>query len=224
MSGTDADGTTDDLVPYEGADGEPDTDQDEDAEQDGRLAGVTAAVSALGAVGVDAKSKLGTVGVENVSRLGEVGVKGVSRLGEVGMMLVDRERADEDLPPVKAELVDGATVYFIDPAARRKDLNEYDLVLLDSSQYPEPAVLKNDREVEIAAGTTLCAADSIRAIVIGGKRVIVRPCILVEPDRADAVRREHRVELPDAVVGRTIPERDLQSEHFYCAVLQGASQ
>lgn len=150
------------------------------------------------------------------------GVTGaVSKLGEVGMQAVDRG-ADEET--VMAELVDGSEVLFVDPQARRKSLYEYDLVVLDAPQYPEPAILKNDREVEIPDGSILSMVEPIRALVMDEKRLIVRACTLVKPDRVDDVPRDNRVELPETIVDETIPQRSLQAPDFYRAVLKGVRQ
>lgn len=157
-----------------------------------------------------------------VNRIGEFGVGAVSKVGDPIVERVAARYDTEAEPPVLAELVDGSEVLFIDRMARRKSLYEYDLVVLVSPQYPEPAIIKNDEPIEVAKGSVLCPADELRALSIGGKRVRVRPTILVEPDRADSVRWDHRVELPAALDGVTIPKRELQADEFYRAVLKGA--
>lgn len=155
-----------------------------------------------------------------VSKLGDLGVGAVAKVGDPIVELIGGAKEEDD-EPVLAELVDGVNVYFIDKQGRRKSLYEYDLVVLDAPQYPEPAILKADRDVEIPKGSILSAADSMSALSIGGKRVLVRPCILVEPDRADDVQRDHLVEFPEELVGATIERREVQATGFYEAVLQG---
>lgn len=141
-----------------------------------------------------------------------------------GILSSIRERlGGEEEPPVQAELVDGATVLFIDPAAKSKSLYEYDLVLITAPQYPEPIVLKNDAPIEIPEGSVLCSADSATMIDYGGKRVIARPNILVPPERADEVAPEYRENVPEPVLGRTIPQRPVQSEQFYNLVLNSVA-
>ena len=79
-----------------------------------------------------------------------------------GLLASVRERfQDDDEPgePTRAELVDGANVLFIDPAAKRKSLYEYDLVLITAPAYPEPIVLKNDVPIEIPEGSLLGVVD-----------------------------------------------------------------
>jgi len=134
----------------------------------------------------------------------------------------DGEDTDEDekiTEPSQAELVDGAQVLFIDPAAGSKNYADYDLVLITSSQYPEPIVLKNDTPVEVPEGTVLCSSTEATMIKYSGKRVIARSYILVPPSRADEVSPDYREEVPEALVGKTIPRREVQNEQFYNLVL-----
>jgi len=140
---------------------------------------------------------------------------------DVGDLLaIVRERfQDEDTGPSKAELVDGATVLFIDSAAKRKPLYEYDLVLITAPSYPEPVVLKNDVPIEIPEGSVLCSAESATMIDYGGKRLIARPCILVPPERADEVSQKYLEEVPEGVVGERIQQRGIHDEDFYNLVL-----
>jgi hypothetical protein len=130
---------------------------------------------------------------------------------------------DEDSGPTRAELVDGANVLFIDPAANRKSLYEYDLVLITAPAYPEPIVLKNDVPIEIPEGSVLCSASSATMINYRGKRLIAKANILVPPERADEVAPEYREDIPEAVVGKTIPQRGVQDEDFYQLVLNGCA-
>ena len=142
-----------------------------------------------------------------------------------GILASVRERFEDDKPgePTRAELVDGANVLFIDPAAKRKSLYEYDLVLITAPAYPEPIVLKNDVPIEIPEGSVLCSASSTTMINYGGKRLLAKANILVPPDRADEVDPDYREDVPEAVVGKTIPQRPVQDEDFYQLVLNGCA-
>ena len=142
-----------------------------------------------------------------------------------GLLASVRERFEDDEPgePTRAELVDGANVLFIDPAAKRKSLYEYDLVLITAPAYPEPIVLKNDVPIEIPEGSVLCSASSTTMINYGGKRLLAKANILVPPDRADEVDPDYREDVPEAVVGKTIPQRGVQDEDFYQLVLNGCA-
>lgn len=142
-----------------------------------------------------------------------------------GLLASVRERFEDDEPgePTRAELVDGANVLFIDAAANRKSLYEYDLVLITAPAYPEPIVLKNDVPIEIPEGSVLCSASSATMINYGGKRLLAKANILVPPDRADEVDPDYREDVPEAVVGKTIPQRGVQDEEFYQLVLNGCA-
>jgi hypothetical protein len=153
--------------------------------------------------------------------------KGLQEDGDDGAGVLDRVREalggdGEDSGPARAELVDGARVLFIDPAAKRKSLYEYDLVLITARAYPEPIVLKNDVPIEIPEGSALCAAESATMIDYGGKRVIARANILVPPERVDEISKEHRHDVPEELLGKTIPQRPIQDEDFYNLVLNAA--
>lgn len=146
---------------------------------------------------------------------------------EDGAGVLDRVRGalggDEDSGPSRAQLVDGANVLFVDPAAKSKSLYEYDLTLITAPQYPEPIVLKNDVPIEIPEGSVLCAAKSASMIDYGGKRVIARAYILVPPERADEVAPEYLEDVPEALQGKTIPQRSVQDEEFYQLILNGVA-
>lgn len=141
----------------------------------------------------------------------------LSRLSDA----VGDESEDEGAEPTRAELVDGANVLFIDPAAASKSLSEFRLVLITAPQYPEPIVLKNDSQLHIPEGSVLCSSQSASILDLGGKRVIGRPYILVPPDRADEVSPDYREPVPEAIAGKTVPGREVQDEEFYQLVLSG---
>lgn len=205
MAGTERDGPTDDDSGlFDSSDAEPDS-IDDDAKRKGHLASLSA--------------KFGRGGDEpDVEADVDEGAGG-GLLASVRGRLQDIEPGE----PTRAELVDGANVLFIDPAAKRKSLYEYDLVLITAPQYPEPIVLKNDAPIEIPEGSVLCSAAEATMIKYRGKRVIARANILVPPDRADEVAPEYREDVPEPVLGKTIPQRGVQNEEFYNLVLNGVA-
>ena len=158
---------------------------------------------------------------------GEADVEDVQEDGDGGGGLLGRVRDavqdDEHTGPSRAELVDGANVLFIDPAAKSKALYEYDLVLITAPQYPEPVVLKNDTPIEVPKGSVLCSAKSATMIDYAGKRVLARSFILVPPERADEVAPEYLEDVPEALVGKTVPRREVQNAEFYQLVVNAAS-
>jgi hypothetical protein len=142
-----------------------------------------------------------------------------------GLLANIRERFQDDgaEEPTRAELVDGANVLFVDAAANKKSLAEYDLVLITAPAYPKPLVLKNDVPIKIPEGSVLCSASSATLINYGEKRLLAKANILVPPDRADEVAPESREDIPESIVGKTIPERGVQDEEFYQLVLNGCA-
>lgn len=128
------------------------------------------------------------------------------------------ERDQEPEPTPRAELVDGAEILFIDAAAGVKSAGDFDLTLITAPQYPEPAVLRCSSTVTIEEGSILSSAGAT-LMTLGEKRIIVRECILVPPDRVDEVDRDEREELPEAIHGETIPKRGVQNEKLYNAAV-----
>jgi hypothetical protein len=214
MAGTEADGPMDDdfADPLDDVDGEPDSIDDlddvEDETNEGFLAGLSSTLLGDRDDGDDQDDE-------------EAAPEQDADVDEDGPSLTERLFGgdEEETSPMYAELVDGANVYFIDSAARSKELYEYDLVVITAPQYPEPIILKNDQPIEIPEGSTLCAAKSAEMLTIKGKRVITRACTLVPPERVEEVSRDHRVELPEGLSGVTIPYRQNQSEPFYGALV-----
>jgi len=147
------------------------------------------------------------------SRLGAA-VDAVDRLGEWTIELVSN--GEEDETTARAELVDGAEVLFIDSRAKAKELHEYDLAVLTADEYPKPAIIRCSAPIEIPEGASLVSAAAARIVEIGGKRVIIRPCSLVEPERLNEFGRQDRLEaLPDTLDGATVPQTPVQNERFY---------
>jgi hypothetical protein len=215
MAGTERDGPTDgDVGSLDDSDAEPDSIDDE--EDGGLLAGVA---SALGRGDRDDEAKTEADVEDEGPKLTEKFLEDARELQEA----IGERLDDEETGPVRAELVDGAQVLFIDPAARSKALYEYDLVLITAPQYPEPVVLKNDVPIEVPEGVVLCSSEGATMIDYAGKRVIQRSYILVPPSRADEVSPDHREEVPEALVGKTIPTREVQNEEFYNLVLNAAA-
>jgi len=62
-------------------------------------------------------------------------------------------------------------VLFIDPAAKRKSLYEFDHVPVTAPQYPDPIVLKASAPMEIPEGSVLCSAAEATMIQFRDKRV-----------------------------------------------------
>lgn len=133
-------------------------------------------------------------------------------------------RADKGNPgPKRAELVDGAEVYFIDEAASQKSLYEYDLVLMRAEQYPGPVVLKSHATRVIEKGTVLTKARSPTIVALGEKRVIVRAVALVPPSRAEEVAQDDAL-VPRGLWGETVPRRPAQSPKLYNKLVEAASE
>lgn len=226
MSGTERDGPTDDDA-GELADLGVESDSIDDLD--------------LGDAGQAAQADAGDVDVEDDQGSGGGLLSRLRGGGEADVDEADQEDVDEDgggllasvrdrfqddegpAEPTRAELVDGANVLFIDAAANRKSLYEYDLVLITAPAYPEPIVLKNDVPIEIPEGSVLCSASSATMINYGGKRLLAKANILVPPERSDEVTPGYREEVPEAVVGKTIPQRNVQDEDFYQLVLNGCA-
>lgn len=203
MAGTEREGSKEGGTGAFDTSGEESDDIDQNADDDGLLAGVR----------------------EKFSRGAEA--DGDDDVDEDSGGLLERLASavgdDENTGPSRAELVDGANVLFIDPAAKSKALYEYDLVLITAPQYPEPVVLKNDAPIEVPKGSVLCSSTSATMIDYAGKRVLARSYILVPPSRADEVSSDYREEIPEPIAGKTIPRQELQNEKFYNLVLNGAA-
>lgn len=133
------------------------------------------------------------------------------------------EDEEEDRGPMMAELVDGAEVLFIDEAAGRKNLYEFDLVLLTAPAYPEPAVIKCNTSFEVPEGSVLSEAKSPSLVKFGEKRVTARAYALAPPERAEEVPRDQREEVPKEISGETIPRRKIQNVNFYNRIVKAAS-
>ena len=226
MAGTDReDGLDDESWSFDDSDGESDTIDTLDVDDAGQAAQADA-----GDVDVEADQGSGGRLLSRFRGGGEAAVdeadqEAVDEEGG-GLLASVRDRfQDDDEPsePTRAELVDGANVLFIDAAANRKSLYEYDLVLITAPAYPEPIVLKNDVPIEIPEGSVLCTASSATMINYAGKRLLAKANILVPPERAEEVAPEYREDVPEAVVGKTIPQRPVQDEDFYQLVLNGCA-
>jgi hypothetical protein len=226
MAGTERDGPfDDDAGAFDDSDGESDTIDTLDVDDAGQAAQADAG-------DVDVEDDQGSGG-GLLSRFRGGGEADVDEADQEdvdedggGLLASVRERFQDDEEPgepTRAELVDGAQVLFIDAAAKRKSLYEYDLVLITAPAYPEPIVLKNDVPIEIPEGSVLCTASSTTMINYGGKRLLAKANILVPPDRADEVDPDYREDVPEAVVGKTIPQRPVQDEDFYQLVLNGCA-
>lgn len=133
------------------------------------------------------------------------------------------EEEEEQTGPMMAELVDGAEVLFIDEAAGRKNLYEFDLVLLTAPAYPEPAVIKCNTSFEVPEGSVLSEAKSPSLVKYGKKRVTARAYALAPPERAEEVPRDQREDVPEEISGETIPRRKIQNVNFYNRIVKAAS-
>lgn len=134
------------------------------------------------------------------------------------------DQPEGSVEPRRAELVDGANVLFVDVEARSKPIYQYDLAVITGSQYPDPIVLKNDAPIEIPEGAALSASTPGKIMLYAGRRVVARGATLVEPERADQIPRDARVELPDGLAGEAVPVRECQSPEFYRAVVAELSE
>lgn len=132
--------------------------------------------------------------------------------------------ADED-ETIEAELVDGAEVLFVDRQAKTKDAHEFDLVVLDAPEYPEPAIVRCTEPTEIPEGAGLLSAGRSARLDLDDRRVIVRSFTLVPPDRVDEVARQDRLEsAPRALYGETVPKTYVQNENFYTLACRAARE
>lgn len=123
----------------------------------------------------------------------------------------DDDRDGAGAGPTQAELVDGAELLFVDPAGRSRDLREFSLVMLTAAQYPEPAIVRS-LGIEIPDGSMITPAGAGEILQYGDRRLVARPYTLVEPDRVDEVDRDDLEELPEAIVGESVPRKQQEPE------------